>query len=192
MSSTYLYNPSTAQVFTFSGVTSLRHNLSLKLSTETDPTAASDLITAAKNEPTKLTLSISESDTSSDPAALFSSLITLKESRTLLQLITPLRTWSNLLLSDLTITRDDKTPFGFTGTLNLQETAAPTIPPTTGGTTSSGSTTITGPTANNTSNASHQGISAPIPTTTAHIVTVLNNGIPVSISPSGVKITVLK
>ena len=192
MPSTYLYNPSTNQSITFSGVTSLRHNLSLKLSTETDPTAASDLITAAKNEPTKLTLSISESDTSSDPAVLFSSLISLKESRTLLQLITPLRTWANLLLSDLTITRDDKTPFGFTGTLTLQETTVPTSSPTTGGSTSAGSTTTIGPTANNTSTASHQGISAPVPTTASHIVTVLNNGVPISVSPSGVKITVLK
>ena len=147
----------------------------------------SDILTGAKNEPAKLTLSVAESDTDADPSALFTALIALKESRALLQLITPLRTWSNLLLTDLIITRDDKTPFGWTGTLTLQETASIFTPVS-----STGSTTVSGSSANNTSTASNHGTASPQPTTTAHVITILNNGVPVSVSPSGVKITVLK
>ena len=75
-----------------------------------------------------------------------SNLITLKEARSLCQVITDLRTYNGMLLTDITVTRDDTTPSGWSGTLSFQEATATTA-----------ATTASTKTNNNTSTSSNKG-----------------------------------
>ena len=138
MSLAYIYDPAKQQTITFDGITEISHALSLKVETDADNAKGTDYINNAKHEPDRVTLNVIMSGCH-DPSAnsnrvvnTLSDLVALKESRTLCQVITDLRTYLNMLLTDITITRDETNPSGWSGVLAFQEvtatasTAAPT------------------------------------------------------------------
>ena len=138
MSLAYIYNPAKQQTITFDGITEISHALSLKVETDADNAAGTDYINNAKHEPDRVSLNVVMSGCH-DPSAnsnrvvnILSDLVALKESRTLCQVITDLRTYLNMLLTDITVTRDETNPSGWSGVLAFQEvtatasTAAPT------------------------------------------------------------------
>lgn len=155
MSLAYVYDPARQKTISFDGVTEISHSLSLKVETDADNAKGADYINNARHEPDHVTLSVimSESrDTSLGSNRVrdtLSDLITLKESRSLCQVITDLRTYTGMLLTDITVTRDDTTPSGWSGALSFQEATATTA-----------ATNTSTKTNNNTSTSSNKGTTA--------------------------------
>lgn len=130
MSLACIYNPIRQQTITFDGITEISHALSMKVETDADSAKGTDYINNAKHEPDRITLNVIMS-ACNDPAAnsnrivnTLSDLIALKESRTLCQVITDLRTYLNMLLTDITVTKDETNPSGWSGVLAFQEVTA--------------------------------------------------------------------
>lgn len=155
MSLAYVYDTARQKTISFDGIIEISHSLSLKVETDADNAKGADYINNARHEPDHVTLSVimSESrDTSLGSNRVrdtLSDLITLKESRSLCQVITDLRTYTGMLLTDITVTRDDTTPSGWSGTLSFQEATASTA-----------ATTASTKTNNNTSTSSNKGTTA--------------------------------
>ena len=109
--------------YTFDGVTSVSHSLSLKIVTDSDSSEAADTVSNARNEPDVVTLSVVASDAhvpvAGWAAQTLRSLIQIKENRLPCQVITSLRTYDNMLLSALSVLQDDTCPDGWTGTLTF-------------------------------------------------------------------------
>ena len=130
MSLAYIYDPAKQQTITFDGITEISHALSLKVETDADNAKGTDYINNARHEPDRVTLNVimsdclSPSSDSNRTVNTLSDLIALKESRTRCQVITDLRTYLNMLLTDITVTRDETNPSGWSGVLAFQEVTA--------------------------------------------------------------------
>ena len=115
--------------FSFDGVTSISHALTLKVSTDSDSSEGSDYVNNARNEPDVITLSVVASDTnvavSGWSKQTLTSLAQIKEQRLLCKVVTPLRNYKNMLLTSLTVQQDDTCPDGWIGTLTFTHTDPP-------------------------------------------------------------------
>ena len=123
-SSTWLRLIATGSEIHFSAVTQLRHSLSLKVATETDFSEATDYLNGARKQPAKLTLSLMETDAGYPKgwaARIAQNLEACRASRALLQVFTPIRTYNNMLLSDLVILQEEGSPDSWTGTATFTE-----------------------------------------------------------------------
>ncbi len=123
-SSTWLRLIATGSEIHFSAVTQLRHSLSLKVATDTDSSKATDYLNGARKQPAKLTLSLMETDTGHPKgwaARIAQNLEACRASRALLQVFTPIRTYNNMLLSDLVILQEEGSPDSWTGTATFTE-----------------------------------------------------------------------
>ena len=123
-SSTWLRLIATGSEIHFSAVTQLRHSLSLKVATETDSSEATDYLNGARKQPAKLTLSLMETDVGHPKgwaARIAQNLEACRASRALLQVFTPIRTYNNMLLSDLVILQEEGSPDSWTGTATFTE-----------------------------------------------------------------------
>lgn len=111
--------------YTFDGVVSVSHNLSLKISTDSDAEEGTDYVNNARNEPDVVTLSVVASDSHVPVAGwarqTLSSLCQIKELRLLCQVFTSLRMYDNMLLSDLSVQQDETCPEGWVGTLTFTQ-----------------------------------------------------------------------
>ena len=109
--------------YSFDGVTSISHAMSLKISTDSDSWDGSDYVNNARNEPDVVTLSVVASDASTPVLGwsrqMLTSLAQIKEYRMLCRVVTSLRTYDNMLLSALSVQQDDTCPDGWTGTLTF-------------------------------------------------------------------------
>ena len=109
----------------FSGVISIEHSLSLNL--QKDSAQGGDIINGARNKPNQLTLSVIETDTehwqgwSSD---VLKALETMKRCRYLCTVVTSLASYSNMLLTEITVTQDEENQCGWSGDLVFTEYAA--------------------------------------------------------------------
>ena len=124
-SSVILSVPSFPAEYRFTGVTCIRQNHPLKLTTSADASESASAVNGALLQPVKITLSVTESDAehrSGWSRAMADALAAIRASRALCVLSTPLRTFSNLLLSDLTVTRDESCPDGFSAEITFTET----------------------------------------------------------------------
>ena len=117
--------------YSFDGVTSICHALSLKVSTDSDSSEGSDYVNNARNEPDVLTLSVAASDASVPVAGwsrqMMTTLSQIKELRLLCQVVTSLRSYDNMLLTALSVTQDETCPDGWTGTLTFTHTDPPAV-----------------------------------------------------------------
>ena len=151
MSLAYVYIPSTQKTVTFDGITEISHALALKVETDADNAKGTDYINNARHEPDRITLNVIMSETcdtaynSNRVVNTLSELISLKESRVLCQVITDLRTYLNMLLTDITVMKDETNPSGWSGTLAFQEVTA------------TAAATTAAKTNNNTSTTSNKG-----------------------------------
>lgn len=118
--------------YMFDGVTKMAHNLSLKCEEEPDDKKKAEYLNNAKNEPNKVVLDATMSDVYTTESSLtnkdnprsksaFGVLVELKESRRTVQVITPLRTYNNMLLVGITVEQDDTIHYGWAGQLTFQE-----------------------------------------------------------------------
>ena len=114
---------------TFDGVVSISYSLTLKLSKESEASEGADTVNNARNEPDVVTLSVVASDAGSGVSGgaegLLRSLTEIKEKRELCEVVTRLRSNSNMLLTELSVLRDETCPYGWTGTLTFTQTNPP-------------------------------------------------------------------
>ena len=111
--------------YRFTGVTKITHSLTTKTATDTDSESEEDYINGARNQPNKVTLNVMETDITQSPgwaSRMLNALEAIKRSRLICQVVTPLRSYENMLLSDLAITEDESVPYGWSGTLVFTET----------------------------------------------------------------------
>ena len=106
----------------FTGVLSVEHSLSLNL--EKDSAQGADIVNGARNLPDRVTLSVVESDaehSSGWSARMLEAMAALKKNRILCRLATPMGTCKRMLLTEITATRDENTPCGWSGSLAFCE-----------------------------------------------------------------------
>jgi len=128
----YIYNKSNNETYMMDGVLKVAHTMTLKLEEEPSKEGA-DYVNNALNEPNKVTFDVIMSDVYTDRNALtnkdktrsVSALIVLNEikrSRVLVDVITNLMTYKDMLLAGLSLSQDaDTTHFGWYGQLTFQE-----------------------------------------------------------------------
>ncbi len=114
---------------------SIEHNQTLHISA--DAGEGEDVVNGARNQGSRVTLSVLETDVSGESggaAGLFASLAALRHSRALCTLVTPLAVYNNMLLSEITVREDAEHPYGWAGDLvftqALSGNAAEDIPET--------------------------------------------------------------
>ena len=122
-STAYVLVKSLGWRYSFDGVTSVSHSLSLKIVTDADSSSEGDTVNNARNEPDVVTLSVVASDTHVNVAGwsmqTLRSLAAIKESRYLCKVVTSLRTYDDMLLSSIDVLQDETCPEGWTGTLTF-------------------------------------------------------------------------
>ena len=122
-STAYVLVKSLGWRYSFDGVTSVSHSLSLKIVTDADSSSEGDTVNNARNEPDVVTLSVVASDTHVNVAGwsmqTLRSLAAIKESRYLCKVVTSLRTYDDMLLSSIDVLQDETCLEGWTGTLTF-------------------------------------------------------------------------
>ena len=125
-STAYVLVKSVGYKYSFDGVTSAAHSLSLKISTDSDSSSYADTVNNARNEPDVVTLSVVASDNhvavKGWAMQTLRSLAQIKENRLLCKVVTNLRTYDNMLLSAISVLQDETCPEGWTGTLTFTHT----------------------------------------------------------------------
>ena len=131
-STAYVLVKSLGWKYSFDGVTSVSHSLSLKIDTDAESSSDADTINNARNEPDVVTLSVVASDSHVNVAGwamqTLRSLAAIKENRYLCKVVTSLRTYDDMLLSAVSVLQDETCPEGWTGTLtftHVNKAAAP-------------------------------------------------------------------
>ena len=122
-STAYVLVKSLGWRYSFDGVTSVSHSLSLKIVTDADSSSEGDTVNNARNEPDVVTLSVVASDNhvpvSGWARQTMRSLAGIKEGRYLCTVVTSLRTYDNMLLTGIMVLQDETCPDGWTGTLTF-------------------------------------------------------------------------
>ena len=122
-STAYVMVKSLGYRYSFDGVTSISHSLSLKVNTDSESSGAADVINNARNEPDVVTLGVVASDNHVQVAGwarqTMRSLAAIKENRYLCTVVTSLRTYENMLLTGIMVLQDENCPEGWTGTLTF-------------------------------------------------------------------------
>ena len=120
----------TKEKFVFDGVVSISHALTLKISKDSDSSSGSDYVNNARNEPDVVTLSVVATDVNPEMKnvnrATVTKLAEIKEKMLLCRLVTNLRSYQNMLLSDFSVLQDETCPCGWAGTLTFTQADPPT------------------------------------------------------------------
>ncbi len=128
-STAYILLKSSGWKYSFDGVVSIAHSLSLKVSLNSDASSGTDYVNNARNEPDVVTLSVVASDTNTaapnGSVSMLQALAAVKEQRELCQVVTSLRTYDNMLLTDISVLQDETNPCGWSGTLTFTHTDPP-------------------------------------------------------------------
>ena len=125
MSSTvaYLVLQDTGEKIAFDGILSVTHALSLKTASSSDTSDGYDYVNNARNLPDVVTLEVLASDIGASAeywsAQLMRTLAAVKEQRRLLQLLTHLKSYDNMLLTDFTVVQDETNAFGWSGSMTF-------------------------------------------------------------------------
>ena len=141
-SSVMIQIPSYGYTYTFSGVISVQHHLSLKIQTKSDSETGEDYINGARNQPDKVVLTVIESDVGHLPGwadRMIQALDSIRKTRTLYNVVTSAKTYVNMLLTEITATVNEASQSGWQGTLTFLQ--ATTITQTTAKTNDNSSTT---------------------------------------------------
>ncbi len=120
-STAYIKVKENGKKYTFDGVVSIAHALTLKVSTDSDSSSGADYVNNARNEPDVVTLAVVASDVNSAGQGQLRELAEIKEKRLLCKVVTNLRTYKNMLLTDLSVLQDENCPCGWSGTLTFTQ-----------------------------------------------------------------------
>ena len=126
-SSVRIVVPSYGYTYTFSGVLSVRHELSLKIATDGESAGDREVVTGIRNQPDRVTLSVVESDVGHLEGwadRMIQAMEALKRMRTRCEVVTPARVYSDMVLSEFTATVDESSQSGWQGTLVFTQVLA--------------------------------------------------------------------
>lgn len=120
-----LMEEATGLAVAFDGVTALRHSHTLKLASSADGLTGAQVISGARNEPYRVTLYLVMSDAHSGvphrAASVMRQLVAWKLGRAALTLVTPLAAYRGMIVTDFTVTEDDRHQAGWTGILTVTQ-----------------------------------------------------------------------
>ena len=119
-SSVSIQVPTYGYTYTFSGILSVKHELSLKIQTDADSETGTDYVNGARNQPNKVILNVIESDVghlAGWATRMMQAMESLKRTRTLCNVVTAGFIYSGMLLSEFTATEDETSQSGWQGTL---------------------------------------------------------------------------
>ena len=123
-SSVMIIVPSYGYVYSFSGVISVRHELSLKISTNSESAGDREVVTGVRNQPDKVILTVIESDVghlSGWADRMLQAMEALKQTRTKCSVMTSAQTYTDMLLSEFTAVMDETSQSGWQGTLTFTQ-----------------------------------------------------------------------
>ncbi len=123
--------PSYGYTYTFSGVLSIKHELTLKIRTDSESATGTDYVNGARNQPDKVILSVMETDVghiSGWADRMLQAMEALQRTRTLRNVVTAARTYSAMLLSGFEATYDETSQSGWQGTLTFTQYIPPAEP----------------------------------------------------------------
>lgn len=129
-----IYDPDKNHTLIFDGVIRIQHAHSVEIKDSSDSNSAS-YTNSAKVQPNEITVDVAMSNVHTATGDLpgtsgdrirnaFAVLTELKEGRRLLQCVTSLATYRNMLLKSIAITQDDTATEGWTGSLVFHEQRA--------------------------------------------------------------------
>ena len=121
-STAYIKVKETGKKYHFDGVVSIAHALTLKVSTDADSSSGVDYVNNARNEPDVVTLAVVASDVNSAGQNQLRELAEIKEKRMLCKVVTNLRSYKHMLLTDLSVLQDETCPCGWSGTVTFTQT----------------------------------------------------------------------
>ena len=114
--------PSRGYVYTFSGVISVKHSLSIKLTTEAS--AQETVTNGAVRQLNKVTLAVVESDIGHGSGwadRMLQAMEALRNNQLLCDVVTKPKTYKSMLLTDISVTEDEKSQSGWQGTLTFTQ-----------------------------------------------------------------------
>ena len=124
-SSAYIQVKDTGVSYHFTGVTKIVHHLSLKIFDKADVTEVASFVNGAKNDPDRVTLSVVETDAAHSAqgwaARMMDILYSVKRNRMLCRVITPQKTYEDMLLSEISATHNAENPDGWSGDISFTE-----------------------------------------------------------------------
>ena len=124
-SSAYITVKPYNQTYHFTGVISVTHNLSLKVFEKADATELGSCVNGAKNQPDKVTLTVLETDAAHSAAGwaarMLDILSAVRRDRLLCRVVTPHRTYDDMLLTAVSVTQDEEHPDGWSGDITFTE-----------------------------------------------------------------------
>ncbi len=123
-SAAYIVVRDTGTAYHFTGVTEITHSLSLKIFEKADTTELESFVNGAKNQPDRVTLSVVETDAMHPAgwaARMLEILYAVKRQRLLCRVVTPQRTYEDMLLSAVFAVQDETVPDGWSGELTFTE-----------------------------------------------------------------------
>ena len=124
-SSAYIVVKEQGTALRFTGVTEITHRLGLKIFDKADVTEAASFVNGAKNEPDRVTLSVTETDAAHAAegwsARMLEILYTVKRNRMLCRVCTPQKTYEDMLLSGISATHSAENPDGWSGEITFTE-----------------------------------------------------------------------
>ena len=128
VSTAYIILQEQGYQYHFDGVTAVSAALSLKVTADGDSSSPdSDFSVTARNEPDTVTLSVIASDTGSSVSGwakqTLRTLAQIKEKLLLCKVVTPFRTYPNMLLTSISVRQDDTVQDGWAGDLTFTGTS---------------------------------------------------------------------
>ena len=124
-SSAYIILKETGTAYHFTGVTEIVHHLALKIFDKADVTEVASFVNGAKNEPDRVTLSVIETDAAHSAdgwsARMMDILYSVKRNRMLCRVVTPQKSYEDMLLSEISATHNAENPDGWSGELTFTE-----------------------------------------------------------------------
>ena len=129
-SSVQIQVPSYGYTYTFSGIISIQHEFSLKILTEAESASGTDYVNGARNKPDKIILTVAETDVGKLTGwadRMLQSMESIKQTRTLCNVVTSAKTYSNMLLSEFVATEDESSQCGWKGTLTFVQYVPPPV-----------------------------------------------------------------
>ena len=121
-SSISVYLPDYGYTYRFSGVLSVKHEMSLNIQKDGESLYHTDYVNGARNAPNKVILEVLESDighAAGWATRMMQAMESIKRNRVLCTVVTSAFALSGMLLSEFTATEDETSQSGWQGTLTF-------------------------------------------------------------------------
>lgn len=124
-SSAYVVVPGIDYQYHFCGVISIQHTYTSQVASGADSAIGTDYLNGVRNLPSQVTLTVAETDTmrqSGWSARMLEAFEAIKLGRHLCTLVTSMKTYTNMVLTDFDVIQDEASHDGWSGTLTFTQT----------------------------------------------------------------------